>query len=134
MEKKAEFWIKNISKRNITLADLTLIVPAGISWNLMNSRHFSYSLEQLEKSATTGSIFKKSDKIKVRNVPPTKIVKPGIYVAVNDFRETTSRSLIQIEQKKYEELDFDMDSREAEEKQATEFAELEEKLMKKDKK
>ncbi len=131
MQKKAEFWITNVSKMNVTLSDLSLVVPAKRSWNLLDSKHFSYSLEQLEKSAAAGSIFKKSDKIKVRNIPPTEPIKPGIYVAVDDFRKVMPRSLVKIEQKKYEELEFDMDSREAEEKQAAEFAELEENMNKK---
>lgn len=129
MNKQAEFWIKNISKMNVSLSDLQLIVPAGRSWNLLDKKHFSYNLEQLEKSALNGSIFRKSDKIKVRSIAPTEPVKPGIYVAINDFREVKLRSLVKIEEKRYEELETDLDPREAEEKHAAEFAAIEEDLF-----
>ena len=129
MNKQAEFWVTNISKLNVTLSDLQLIVPAGRSWNLLDQKHFSYNLEQLEKSASTGSIFKKSDKIKVRNVPPAEQIKSGIYIAVNDFREAKLRSLVKIEEKRYEELETDLDPRIAEEKHAAEFAAIQEDLF-----
>lgn len=126
MNKKTEFWVKNTSKMNVSLSDLSLIVPSGQSWNLLDSKHFSYTLEHLEKSAREGSLFKKSDKIKIRNVPPEEVVKPGIYVAVNDFRTSKPRSLIKIEEKRYEELEVELDPRIAEEKHAAEFAMMEE--------
>ncbi len=129
MNKQTEFWVKNITKRNVCLSDLQLIVPAGRSWNLLDKKHFSYNLEQLEKSALNGSIFRKNDKIKVRNIPPVEPVKPGIYVATNDFREVKLRSLVKIEEKKYDELETDLDPREAEEKHAAEFAAIEEDLF-----
>lgn len=109
MNKVAEFWIKNISKMNVSLSDLQLVVPAGRNWNLLDQKHFKYTLEQLEKSASVGSIFKKNDKIKVRNVPPEEIVRPGIYVAVDPSliqRTAKIRSLVKIEEKKYEELEL----------------------------
>lgn len=134
MNKQAEFWIKNISKMNVSLSDLQLIVPAGRNWNLLDSKHFKYTLEQLEKSAEDGSIFKKSDKIKIRNVAPIEIVKPGVYVATDPLemqRNTKFRSLIKIEEKRYEELEMDPDPRVAEEKYAAEFAAIEESTFKK---
>lgn len=134
MNKQPEFWIKNISKMNVSLSDLQLVVPTGRSWNLLDSKHFRYTLEQLEKSAQDGSIFKKSDKIKVRNVPPTELVKPGIYIASDPIemqRNTKLRSLVTIEEKRYEELEIDSDPRIAEEKHAAEFAALEENTFKK---
>lgn len=106
---------------NVSLSDLQLIVPAGRSWNLLDTKHFKYTLEQLEKSAKDGSIFKKSDKIKVRNVPPEEGVKPGVYVAKDPAevqRNTKLRSLVKIEEKKYEELEV------SDEKYAEEFAAL----------
>lgn len=119
---------------NVSLSDLQLVVPAGRSWNLLDGKHFRYTLEQLEKSAKDGSIFKKSDKIKVRNVAPTEPVKAGIYVATDPVeiqRNTKLRSLVKIEEKKYEELEIDADPRMAEEKHAAEFAAIEENTLKK---
>ena len=134
MVTQQEFWIKNISKMNVSLSDLQLVVPTGRSWNLLDSKHFRYTLEQLEKSAKDGSIFKKSDKIKVRNVPPVEPVKPGIYVATDPAemqRNAKLRSLVKIEEKRYEELEIDSDPRMAEEKHAAEFAAIEENTLQK---
>lgn len=103
MNKPQEFWIVNISKRNVCLADLSLTVPKGRSWNLLDPNHFRYTLEQLEKSAQEGSLFKKNHLVKVRNVPPQIIVKPGIYV-INSPRDAKLRSQVFIEEKHYEEL------------------------------
>lgn len=105
MNKPHEFWITNISKKNVCLRDLGFTIPKGRSYNLLDYKHFSYTLEQLEASALTGSIFKKSDKIKVRNVPPQVAVKPGIYV-LNESRGRKNRSLVEIIEKRYEELDI----------------------------
>lgn len=131
---QAEFWIVNISKMNVSLSDLQLVVPARGSWNLLDQKHFKYTLNQLETSAKEGSLFKKSNKIKVRNVPPSEMVKPGIYVATDPIemqRNTKLRSMVKIEEKKYEELEIDSDPRIAEEKHATEFAAIEENTFKK---
>lgn len=134
MNRQAEFWIKNISKMNVSLSDLQVVVPAGRSWNLLDSKHFKYTLDQLENSAKEGSIFKKGDKIKVRNIPPGEMVKPGIYVATDPIeiqRNTKLRSMVKIEEKRYEELEMDPDPRVAEEKHAAEFAAIEENTLKK---
>lgn len=100
-----EFWIVNISKRGVMLADLALSIPPGRSINLLDSKHFHYTLEQLITSAESGSIFAKQNKIKIRNVAPQVAVKPGIYV-VNEPRNTKPRSLVEIVEKHYEELDI----------------------------
>lgn len=55
---------------NVCLRDLNLTVKARSSINLMDSRHYRYTLEQLQKSAESGSLYRKSDKIKVCNVAP----------------------------------------------------------------
>lgn len=133
MNKHPEFWIKNISKMNVSLSDLQLVVPAGISWNLLDQKHFRYTPEQLEKSAKDGSIFKKSDRIKVRKVTPVEPVKPGIYMATDPLelqRASKFRSLVKIEEKRFEELEIDPDPKVADEKYAAEFAAMEESLKK----
>lgn len=67
----SDFWITNISKMNVCLRDLNLTVKARSSINLMDLKHYRYTLEQLQKSAESGSLYRKSDKIKVCNVAPT---------------------------------------------------------------
>ena len=56
---------------NVCLRDLNLTVKARSSINLMDLKHYRYTLEQLQKSAESGSLYRKSDKIKVCNVAPT---------------------------------------------------------------
>lgn len=55
---------------NVCLRDLNLTVKAQSHANLLDEKHYNYTLEQLQKSAESGSIFRKSDKIKVRKIPP----------------------------------------------------------------
>lgn len=98
-----EFWIVNISKKNVCLRDLALTIYSRRSMNLLDSKHFSYTLEQLETSAASGSIFAKSTMIKVRKVAPQPAVKPGIYV-LNEPRNLPLRSQVVIVNKKLEDL------------------------------
>ena len=59
-----EFWIINISNVNVMLADLCFNIPKGCYYNLLDAKHFHYTWDQIEKSAESGSLFKKSDKVK----------------------------------------------------------------------
>lgn len=102
--KKHEFWVVNISDRNVCLGDLAITIPAHTSMNLLGKKA-QHTLEQLEASAASGSIFAKSNKIRVRNVPPQIIVKPGIQLG-RDPRLGQKRSLVEIVETRYEELDF----------------------------
>ena len=83
------FWISNISKMNVCLRDLNLTVKAQSHANLLDNKHYSYTLEQLQKSAESGSLFRKRDKIKVRTVPPefvqdrVKMVRESLYKTEN---------------------------------------------------
>jgi hypothetical protein len=106
---KHEFWITNISReRDISLRDLGLTIRKGESRNLLDSKHYNYSLDQLEKSASSGSIFAKSTYIKVRNVPPREAVSPGRYISKNGrFVKEQPRMSVKIVEPKFEELDFD---------------------------
>lgn len=103
-EKKHEFWVTNVSDRNVSLTDLATTIPAHTSRNLLGKKS-QHTLEQLEASAKSGSIFLKRDKIRVRNVPPQQIVTPGIQV-VRHPRWGKNRSLVQIKEVRYAELDF----------------------------
>lgn len=98
------FWVSNVSPRNVTLADLALNIKAFNTVNLLDKRHYAYTLEQLQKSATSGSIFKKRDKIKVRNLPPPTLEKSKIPFAQSSFFPDRAHSILEIEQTEYEEL------------------------------
>jgi hypothetical protein len=102
---KHSFWVINISKQNVCLADLALTIRVGRSYNLLDNNHFSYTLKQLQDSSKSGSLFKKRDKILVRDTPPKVIVKPGVYIS-NQPMPTRRVSPIKIEEPTYEELIF----------------------------
>ena len=99
------FWITNISNRNVTLADLNISVPRRSSINLLDARHYHFTEEQLEKSAKSGSIFKKSDKIKKRVVPPPIDDKKIIMVDNKAILPPRSTSIYEIKQEHHQELD-----------------------------
>lgn len=121
-----DFWVKNISKMNVSLQDLNITIPARTSMNLMDKKHFHYTLEQVEKSVESGSIFKKSDKIKIMKVPPPEKLPIKILELSKQPRIIPLRSLYKIEERHYEELDFE-EQITSEEQMAKEFAEAEEK-------
>jgi len=60
------FWVTNISNRNVTLADLALNIKAFHTVNLLDARHYSYTLLQLQQSQKTGSLYNKRHLIKIR--------------------------------------------------------------------
>lgn len=106
MKKEAiYFWVTNMSPRNVTLADLALNIKAYSTVNLLDQRHYKYTLEQLLKSQASGSLFKKRDRVVVRDIPPPDPDKkskiPFIESAVLPTRQ---RSLYKIEDQEYEEL------------------------------
>jgi hypothetical protein len=97
------WWVTNISNRNVSLADLNLTVKAYSSANLLDQRHYSYTYEQLEASKNTGSIAKKSDKIKVREVPP-EVMKMNIPFSRETYIPNRERSTFEIKNDNYDEL------------------------------
>jgi hypothetical protein len=101
-----EFWVTNISKMDVSLSDLNLTIRSFTTVNLMDSKHYYYTLDQLYKSAETGSLFKKRDKIVVRQVAP-KIEKKKILLSVGGAVPSRERSIYQIKEEKFEELQVD---------------------------
>jgi hypothetical protein len=97
------FWITNITNRNVTLADLYISVPAMTSINLLDSKHYSFTLDQIHKSVTKGSIFKKRAMIVVRRVSPylEKSSNVSMQAAAMPNR---SKSSYQMKEDKFDEL------------------------------
>jgi len=93
-----------MSPMNVTLADLALNIKAFSSINLLDSRHYKYTLEQLLKSKESGSLFKKRDKIVVRNVPPPDPEKSKVPIVYGSIIPDRTRSLFNINEEEYEEL------------------------------
>ncbi len=105
MIKNKSFWISNISNRNVSLADLNLTVKAFTSVNLLDSKHYSFTLEQLNKSAKEGSIFKKSNFIVVRKVEPNYL-QVNVPFLHETYIPSRDRSIFSIKDEKYEELNI----------------------------
>lgn len=100
---KPTFWITNICPRNVSLADLNLTVKAYSSINLLDKNHYSYTLDQIQKSIASGSIFNKRNKIVVRNVPPLTL-KDGIPINKDSIIPSRERSVLSIKNENYDEL------------------------------
>lgn len=105
----AEFWITNVSKIDVSLGDLNFTIPSGRSFNLLDKKHFNFTLEQIQKSVESGSIFRKRDKIIIRKFAPVtgKPVKMAVVKnGQRNLQRTNRKTIIQIENKTYEELDI----------------------------
>jgi len=120
-----EFWVTNIARdRDVSLGDLRLTIRVGETRNLLDSRHYTYTLEQLQKSAESGSIKAKSQWIKVRDLPPKRAVRIGRYDLSKAARYAGPlRNKIDVEAPKFEELDF-LDDKSVQEKFAADDAEI----------
>ena len=92
-----------MSNRNVSLGDLNLTVKAYSSVNLLDNKHYRYTIEQLKKSAENGSIYNKRHLISVRKVPPI-IAKLDIPVSNDQYIPTRERSNMEIKEELYEEL------------------------------
>lgn len=102
--KEQTFWVTNVSPMNVTLADLALNIKAFSTVNLLDNRHYKYTLEELLKSKESGSLFKKRDRIIVRHVPPPDPEKNKVPVVYGAIIPDRTRSLFQIEEQEYDEL------------------------------
>lgn len=99
------FWLTNISNRNVSLTDLALTVKAFTSVNLLDAKHYSYTQEQLEKSAKNGSLFKKRHLLKVRKGAPAQ-QNADMLIERDAIIPTRQRSVLDIKEKNYEELNI----------------------------
>lgn len=117
------FWVTNMSNRNVSLTDLNLTIKALSSVNLMDSKHYDYTREQLEKSVSSGSISLKSRMLVVRKMPPS-IIETSVSMSKETFIPGRERSTLNIKEEQYEELRVESEVRADEEKFALENAEL----------
>jgi len=106
--KGPEFWITNISNRNVSLADLNLTIKAFSSVNLLDKKHYQYTLEQVQQSAATGSLAAKCDKVVVRKNPP-EINKKNTNIDRESHIPSRQRSIFSIKEEYYEELSLSDD-------------------------
>lgn len=122
---KQTFWVTNMSPVNVTLTDLALNIKAFSTVNLLDKKHYNYTLEQLIKSKESGSLYKKQNKISVRMVAPLIKNKEEIPIVRNTFVPTRSRSVLEIDTKTYKELEIsEEDKKKEDEIYAQENADL----------
>lgn len=100
---KPEFWVTNISPMNVSLTDLNLTIKAFLSVNLLDSRHYKYLLSELQSSATSGSIYKKRDKLAVRKNAPD-VMTPNVAINKDSIIPGREHSVLVIKEEYYEEL------------------------------
>ncbi len=105
MQKK-DYWVTNISKMNVSLADLNLTIRAMSSVNLLDKKHYSYTYEQLELSRIQGSMAKKKDKIVPRDFPPEIKRKTDVVFIKDATIPPREKSIFDVKQIHYEELNL----------------------------
>jgi hypothetical protein len=103
--KSKSFWVTNICNRNVSLADLNLTIKAFSSVNLLDNKHYNYTIEQLERSSLNGSLSKKSKIIAIRKVEP-EVMRPNVPQLNETYIPSRDRSIFTIKEEKYEELNF----------------------------
>lgn len=101
------FWITNISERDVSLSDLNISIRAMTSVNLLDAHHYPHlTLEILQKSEQMGSLLKKKDKLKHRQVSPI-IEKPKyIPIHLEAFIPSRQHSDLEIKYNTYDELNI----------------------------
>ncbi|HYT46731.1 MAG TPA: hypothetical protein VEP90_30675 [Methylomirabilota bacterium] len=99
------FWLINVSDRDVSLADLNLTIRAMSSVNLLDNRHYHYTVEQLTHSIASGSIFKKRNKIIVRKIAP-EVVRANTPFLADATIPSRERSVLSIKEERYEELEL----------------------------
>lgn len=101
------FWISNVSKRLISVSDIGILLQPYQSINLLDSRHYSLTEDQIQTSLTTGALSRVKDKVVVRKVPPgIAKMRGGSRLQVEENSEYPSqvRSIIEHKEFNYEDL------------------------------
>jgi hypothetical protein len=106
IKNKKTFWVVNITKSNVTLSDLNIMIPAQMSVDLLSKGYPHLNENILEKSLKSGSLFAKRNKIIKRIVPPSGIKTHTDKVDESAFLTREPRSLLEIKEEKFEELEL----------------------------
>lgn len=104
------FWITNISKRCAHLPDLNVIIYPKCHINLLDSKHYSLTRDQIDASAKSGSLYKHKKQVVIRQVPPDH--KTPMFVPFDESAvfPTKHRSTVEPDNTKYEELEVSDES------------------------
>lgn len=106
INKETEFWVSNISDRNVSLRDLGLTIKSRSNVNLLNDKHYNLTLEQLKLSAESGSLKAKSALLKCRINAPEVLILPGPQISTMPrfIAQNAARTKIIVEERVFEEL------------------------------
>lgn len=101
-------WITNVTKTKLILSDLKRTIDPGKTIDLLDFKGSRLTIAQIEKSIESGSLgyFYGKKFIRVRQGQPQKIDPKKIEVSKLTFPYKV-RTMIQIEQQKFKELEFD---------------------------
>ena len=102
----ASFWLTNISDKNVSLSDLNLTIKAFSSVNLLDKKHYKYTLEQLNASVNNGSVFKKRKMIVKRIFSPEQTKKYITAINRDTIIPSRERSILIIKEENYDELNI----------------------------
>lgn len=109
ISKSKQIWVKNISDRDVSLTDLNLTIKSNKSINLLDSKRYHLTEEQINNSLKSGSLYKKSSKIKLLANPPN-INKSLMQIMPKTSIPTRARSGIPIIAPNYTELEISDDA------------------------
>lgn len=132
MKNKEELWITNVNRfQDITIGDLAITIPRGVSINLLATKKNGLSLynvtrKQIDKSFESGSLFKKGLHIKRREVAPVEVVVERVEVVkVSDASTArTIRKAPEIEKLEFPDLETEESSDDTSEAFAAETADM----------
>jgi len=108
-KKEPEFWVINRSiKKDVSIGDLRVTIRKGERKNLL-SKHYNFTIEQLKDSASTGSIYKKSNFLSVQEVKPRMAELPQMKDVVKGRRILVPlrNPANNLPPERFEELDFE---------------------------
>lgn len=115
-----EFWVVNKTNTNVSLRDLGITIAAHAKVNLLDSKHYYFTEEQLEQSKNSGSLFKKSNLLACVQRKPKNGKRNIIEVTKPHILVPARNPSVVVTIPKYEELEI---SEEQAALEAAEFAE-----------
>jgi len=95
-----ELWITNISKCDIHLSDLNIVIKSMKSMNLFG--HTTITKQQVIKSCLTGSISKRKGYLFIRVNAPK--IEPKKIEQINTVLNDRSKSILSINKKEIEDI------------------------------
>lgn len=120
-----QFWVTNTNfTKDVSIDDLRVTIKRGRSVNLLDRRHYSFTEEQIKNSYEKGSLKRKSNDLKVMAFAP--MPKPSrIDIDKKPRQLKKLRHAVDVEEKLFDELDYEDDSPENELEFASENADAE---------